>query len=108
MLITKILINSSVSYKISFISSGFKLCFFMFFHLTFDVGRSMFDVHFSNVLTIFGSPQVLLTNSFVFVFHSTFDPPEADKCLLASGEFDVHSFFGDSAALRPMKVPIGQ
>ena len=22
----------------------------------------------------------------------TFDPPEADKCLLASGEFDVHLF----------------
>jgi len=22
----------------------------------------------------------------------TFDPPEADKCLLASGEFDVHPF----------------
>jgi len=45
-LITKILINFSVSCKISFSSSGFKLCFFMFFHSIFDVGRSMFDVHF--------------------------------------------------------------
>jgi len=45
-LVTKILINSSVSCKISSNSSGFKLCFFMFFHSTFDVGRSMFDVHF--------------------------------------------------------------
>jgi hypothetical protein len=25
----------------------------------------------------------------VFVFHSTFDPPKADKCLLACGELDL-------------------
>jgi len=45
-LVTKILINSSVSTKISSNSSGFKLCFFIFSHSAFDVGRSMFDVHF--------------------------------------------------------------
>ncbi len=39
-LVTKIFNKSSVSPKISFSSSGFKLCFFMFSHSTFDVGRS--------------------------------------------------------------------
>ena len=34
-LVTKILINSSVSCKISSNSSGFKLCFFMFSHSIF-------------------------------------------------------------------------
>ncbi len=67
-LVTKILINSSVSFKISFSSSGFLisgtrwisfnhlwvslnsfieiLALVFVFHSTFDVGRSMFDVHF--------------------------------------------------------------
>ena len=50
-LVTKILINSSASCKISFSSSGFKLCFFMFPHSitpwrdwTFDVRCSFFSV----------------------------------------------------------------
>ena len=34
-------------------------------------------------------------------FHSTFDPPEADKCLLASGEFDVQVFPPSPVPSRP-------
>jgi len=34
-----------------------------------------------------------------------FDPPEADKCLLASGEFDVHFFQPRfSGALREQQI----
>jgi hypothetical protein len=36
------------------------------------------------ILSFFTETPVL-----VFVFHSSFDPPEADKCLLAYGELDV-------------------
>jgi hypothetical protein len=40
------LINSSFSYKISSNSPVFTLWVSMFFNSIFDVGRSMFDVHF--------------------------------------------------------------
>jgi len=36
------------------------------------------------------SPQIFLVVFLSFIGCWTFDPPKADKCLLAYGEFDVH------------------
>jgi len=63
-------------------------CFFIFSHSTFDVGRSMFDVHF--FVTVNGYKIPKKSPNWALILKVLRKKPEniADICSIASGVFE--------------------
>ena len=80
----------SVSSKVSFSNSGFsKLCFFIFSHSKFDVGRSMFDVHlFSSFHTDPPKTPNMVLKPYLVFFYPLFPIPNLPA------KSNTYMFFG--------------